>query len=56
MFGTAAVVMLRVGWVVGEVLVGDGSAWVWLEVDESAPCGQCIDATRAVRSWRDCEQ
>lgn len=35
-----------------------GWRWVglWLEVDESAPCGRCEDATRAVRSWRDCEQ
>jgi len=37
---------------------GPGWRWVglWLEVDSSAPCGRCEDATRAVRSWRDCEQ
>ena len=37
---------------------GAGWRWVglWLEVDSSAPCGRCEDATRAVRSWRDGER
>lgn len=47
-------------WCSGRVPGRRGAGWrwvgLWLEVDPSAPCGRCEDATRAVRSWRDCEE